>query len=580
MKTHRLTFLLILFFFSFCLVIARLFYWQIVKGDALSQEAENQHFVTFEIPASRGKIYARDKTLFVSNEASYLLYADLHLIKDKKNVAQFLTPLLIHEEASQSAVITPDIIKKKNTFILNLLNNKNAVWVTLAHKLSQNTKDKIEKENYNGLGFQNEEKRYYSEDSSLANLLGFVGSDSLGLDKGYFGLEGNYDLQLKGKNGKLRFEKDALGRPIFLAEQEEIKSKQGRDLITTIDKYVQLISDKYLKEGMKTWGAKAGNVIVINPQTGEILAMASRPTYDPAKYTNFSTEIYKNPVIADSFEPGSIFKPFIMSLALEEKKVTSGSRCPSCTGPVVIGEYTIRTFNDQYHPQTTMTEILENSDNTGMVYIGSLLGKEKIYNYLTKLGFGDYTGIDLQEEETGTIKPLSEWYPIDTATVTFGQGIAITPIQMVKAFTAIANKGKMVKPYVVAKEIEEGKEINVAPQEFTQVFKKEVAEVLTEMLINVTLKSPLHFPRDLMPELNKYKIAAKSGTAQIPIAGRYDPNKTVASVIGFAPADNPRFLVYVRLLEPSARIWGSDTAGPIFFNIVKDLLYHFGIPPQ
>lgn len=582
MKNLRFNLVLYFFIFFFLVISIRLFYWQIVKGEELSKDAQNQHFITFEIPSVRGKILTKDETLLVSNETAYLLYGDLRYIKNKEKTASLLSPLLAPLESSNSAkIISAKEIKRKEANLLAEFKKEELIWITLAHKINKETKQQIEKLKIPGLGFQIEEKRFYPEKSSLAYVLGIVGSDSLGQDKGYFGLEGYYDLQLRGKRGNLRLEKDALGRPIILGEQEEVKAREGRSLITTIDRYSQLMTEKHLREGIKKWGAKSGNAMIIDPQTGEILSIASFPSYDQDKYQFLDNEKFKNPIVSELFEPGSIMKPLIMAAAIEEKKVKPYTKCPTCSSPVTIGEYTIRTFNDQYHPNLTMTEVLENSDNTGMVYVGSLLGKNKLNRYLIKFGFNESTGIDLEEEEVGNIKPLDLWYPIDEATLTFGQGIAITPIQMVKAYSALANKGLMVKPYLVKKAIEEnGRNLTLNKTETQKVFSRETSEIITQMMVSVTKKSPLHFPKELIPELDRYKIAAKSGTAQIPISGHYDPNKTIASVIGFAPADNPKFLVYVRLTEPSIRPWGSDTAGPIFFNIMKDLLYHFGISPS
>lgn len=585
MKRNRIIIVLLFFLVCFLGILIRLFYWQVMRHEKLSGLAEEQHFVNLIIPSKRGDILASDQTPLATNEQAYLLYADIrNFNKNKKEIVEKITPLIFQEEINKLKLSPKDrseFLDNKEKILTAALNQKNIVWVPLAHKLSLKTKTALEGKNFSGLGFEDEDKRYYPEGSSSAHLLGFVGKDSLGYDQGYFGLEGQYDLMLKGKEGKKILEKDALGRPIIFGNQEIYESREGRTLVTTIDKYIQYQSDKYLQEGMKTWDARAGNVIVANPQTGAILAMASYPNYDPADFAGYASDLYKNPGINDVFEPGSIMKPVIMSMALEEGKVKPTSRCPVCSGPRVIGEYTIRTFNNQYHPNLTMTQVLENSDNTGMVYIGELLGKKTIYNYLQKYEFGNLTGIDLQEEETGTIKPLSQWYPIDAATINFGQGIAVTPIQMVRAFNVIANGGRLLKPYIVEEELENnGKKINVAPKDSKIIISKETANILTEMLVSVTEKSPLHFPKERTPQLNNYRIAAKSGTAQIPIYGSYDPNKTIGSVIGFAPVNKPRFLVYVRLVEPAVRPWGSDTAGPIFFKIMADLLLHFGIPPD
>jgi cell division protein FtsI/penicillin-binding protein 2 len=273
-------------------------------------------------------------------------------------------------------------------------------------------------------------------------------------------------------------------------------------------------------------------------------------------------------------------KPLIMAAAINENKVKPDSKCPSCSGPRVIGGFTIRTFNNQYHPQASMTQVLENSDNTGMIFVGEKLGLEKVYSYLEKYGFGKKTNIDLEGEEEGNLRPKKDWREIDLATATFGQGIAVTQIQMLKGFAALANGGFSITPHVASKTSDDKKAYPVNFKKGDRILKEDTTMAVKDMLVSVTERSPLRFSRDLHPELKNYRIAAKSGTAQIPIAGHYDSNKTIGSVIGFVPAEKPRVLVYVRLIEPSVRSWGSDTAGPIFFNIMDDLLKHYGIPPR
>lgn len=567
MRLHLLLFCFLLIGF---LVLSRLFYWQVLRFEELAAAAERQHFISFEIPASRGRIFASDNFPLVTNKEAFLVFASLPDLKQSPNqIATQLAPLL----ASPSAQLeTEEMIKER-------LTKDDLVWVPLKHKVSRETKETIEKLNLAGIGFEEEEKRNYPEGSSAAHLLGFVGSDISGRDKGYFGLEGFYDWELRGRPGMMHQEKDALGRPILIGGFGKEKSEDGRDLVLFLDRTVQFIIEEKLKWGIKKYGAKAGSVVVMDPRTGGILAMASYPAYDPAEFVKFDKEIYKNSVIAGLFEPGSILKPLIMSAAFNEEVVTPKTQCDRCSGPRIIGEHTISTFNNQYHPDLTMIEVLEHSDNVGMVFVTEKLGAEKMDEYLQKFGLGEKTGIDLEEEVTNTLRPKGEWRKIDLATASFGQGVALTGIQITRAFSALANSGELLQPRVVKKISTKDEEIEIEPKVVRQVIKPQVARMITEMLVSVTEKSPLRFPRNRIPELAGYRIAAKSGTAQIPVAGHYDPEKTMASVIGFAPADNPRFTVLVSLTEPTARPWGSDTAGPIFFEILKELFVYYGIQP-
>jgi len=568
--TVRLHLLAFCFFLIGFLIFSRLFYWQVLSFEELAAAAEKQHFISFEIPAKRGRILAADGFPLVTNQEAFLVFASRpELKKSPEEIAAQLAPLLASPSAQPEI---EEVIKER-------LKREDLVWVPLKHKISRRVKEMIEALNLAGIGFEKEEKREYPEGSSSAHLLGFVGSDISGREKGYFGLEGFYDWQLRGRPGLRRQEKDAFGRPILVGGFGQEESEDGRDLVLFLDRAVQFIVEEKLKKGIEKYGAKAGSVVVMDPKTGGILAMASFPNYDPAEFTQFDKTTYKNPVISDLFEPGSILKPIVMAAALNEGAVTPQTRCDRCDGPRVIGEHTISTFNDQYYPGSTMTEVLEHSDNVGMVFVAEKLGVAKLFAYFQKFGFGQKTGIDLEGEVTASLRPQKQWRAIDLATASFGQGVAVTSIQMVRAFAALANGGKLVQPMVVKKILTEDGEIELKPKEVDQIIKPQVARVITEMLVSTTEKSPLRFPRNRLPGLAGYRIAAKSGTAQIPVAGHYDPERTIASVIGFAPADNPRFVVLVRLVEPTAAPWGSDTAGPIFFSILKELFLYYGLQP-
>lgn len=569
-STTRFHLLFFCFLFIGLAILSRLFYWQVLAAEELAAAAETQHFISFEIPASRGKILAADGFPLVTNQEAFLVFASLPDLENSPGeIASQLAPLL----ASPSAQLAiEEMIKER-------LGREDLVWVPLKRKIDRQTKEAIEELNLAGIGFEKEEKRDYPEGSSSAHLLGFVGSDINGRDKGYFGLEGFYDWQLRGQPGMIHQEKDALGRPILIGDFGQEKSVDGRDLVLFLDRTVQFIVEEKLKWGIEKYGAKEGLAVVMDPKTGGILAMASYPSYEPAEFAKFDKELYKNPVVADLFEPGSIFKPLIMAAALNEGVVTPKTECDRCGGPRVIGEHTISTFNNKYHPNSTMIEVLERSDNVGMVFVGEKLGKEKAFEYLEKFGLGEKTGIDLEEEAIAELRPKRKWKEIDLATASFGQGIALTSIQMIRAFSALANNGNLLQPLMVKKILSNEGEVEIKPKTVRQVIKPTVARVVTEMLVSVTEKSPLRFPRNRIPELSGFRIAAKSGTAQIPVAGHYDPEKTIASVIGFAPADEPRFTVLVSLVEPSARPWGSDTAGPIFFEILKELFLYYAIQP-
>jgi len=308
---------------------------------------------------------------------------------------------------------------------------------------------------------------------------------------------------------------------------------------------------------------------------GAILAMVALPTYDPARYWQYNKELYSNPNIAFAYEPGSTFKIAVMSAALNEEVVKPDTRCDRCDGPRVIADYVIKTWNEKYFPNCTATEIIEHSDNVGMVFVGEELGIDRLVEYLKKFGLGEKTGIDLEDELTQELRPKKDWKLIDLATASFGQGIALTPIQMTRIAAVIANGGKLIRPYVVKEIIGDEKKIEIGSKIEREVISSATAKVMTEMMVNAVDKGEAKWAKPA-----GYRIAGKTGTAQIPVAGHYDEEKTIASFIGFAPADEPKFVMLITLREPTSSPWGSETAAPLWFDIAKELFNYYGILPE
>ncbi|MBU1256496.1 hypothetical protein KKA49_02320, partial [Patescibacteria group bacterium] len=279
---------------------------------------------------------------------------------------------------------------------------------------------------------------------------------------------------------------------------------------------------------------------------------------DLGNYPDDNKDWYKNPVVASLFEPGSVFKPIIMASALEKGVINQDSTCDICTGPIEIGQFSIKTWDEVYHPDSNMTDILVNSDNIGMVYVSRKLGSENFLKTLDNFGFNAITGIELQEEVTSKLKTGSSFREIDLATNAFGQGIAITRIQLLTAFNALANKGLLVQPTLIEKE-------DQPPSR--KVLEENTTKQITQMLMEVVNQSKLNWKRP-----QGLSIAGKTGTAQIPVDGKYDQNKTIASFIGYFPAYNPKYTMLVTLTEPTASPWGSETAAPLWFKILNQLL--------
>lgn len=527
--------------------------------EQLGSLAEKQRSLISSIPASRGRIFSSDGSQLVLNQRAFSIFLEPKKIQNKELIFSTLSKELEMPVASISAKLA----------------NNPALWISIADRVDEATIERIKKYQLKGIEYVEGTKRYYPEASMAAHLVGFVGKNAKGEDQGYFGIEGYYNEQLRGRDGILREETDAKGNPIFTGSKESVQVENGRDLYLYLDKTVQFIIENKLKQGIEKYKAKGGTIIVFDPNTGGIIADVSFPSYYQGEYYKFPSEYYKNPMVSSSFEPGSTFKVLVMAAALNEGKLKSDLKYNE-KGPLEIGEYTIQTWNQKYHGEISLTQILEYSSNVGMVFVQKHLDSDVFIRYLNDFGLGRSTGIDLQDETYPEMRQKNRWYEIDYATASFGQGIAVTPLQMVRVVAAIANGGKLMVPSAVKSiNFPDGKKIQIKPKVEKTIFKPEVARAVTEMMVSSVNNGEVRFAKPV-----GYKIAGKTGTAQIPIAGHYDTEKTIASFIGFAPADSPKFVMLVTLKEPSVSPWGSETAAPIFFDIAKDLFSYYRISPS
>lgn len=569
----RLKILKVFFLTVLSIILIRLFYWQVLKFDDLSVMAEQQHLSNVVLEAPRGTIYTNDNSILSANNPTYLMYGTPKIIKDKGTVAEKLAEVLATPQVdttTDSAQKTKDL---KNDLFSKL--SQDLFWVPLVPNLNFDMKKIIESLSLPGIGFEEHSARFYPEASSAAHILGFVGSDSLGRQTGYFGVEGYYNGELKGINGYITQEKDASGLPILLGTFDKRDPRKGHDLVLNIDRTVQFVVEKYLKDGITKFGAKSASAVVMDPSTGNILAMASFPNYDPSHYSDFPKDYYKNSIVADTYEPGSTFKVLVMASAINENLLDPDTKCDICSGPVEASGSLIRTWNNQYFPDITMTDVIIHSDNTGMVFTARKLGLDKMYSYIENFGFGNLTQVDLQDEASPNIRAKSDWREIDLATASFGQGIAVTPIQMIRAVSAIANGGNLMEPHIVHAIISADKTIEIKPKVIRNVLSAQASAKVTHMMVDAVEKGEAK-----TFAIKGFKVAGKTGTAQIPIAGHYDPTKTVASFVGFVPADKPKFVMLVKYDEPSSSIYGAETAAPTFFAITRELLTYYNIGPN
>lgn len=590
----RFRLLLTIFLILFGLVIFRLVKIQIFDHGRYQELADLQHWRTIEIPAQRGRIFSADGSVLVDNQKVYLLFAHPKNVSREKETSQSLAEI----------VFSPDdyTIKEKKAGLANLKANlaldleekllrKDLYWVGLYHKLSQSRKEKIEKLKINGIDFEDDAQRFYPEGQLASFILGFVGSNKSGQDAGYYGLEGFYNGDLKGEPGKVFEEQTASGNPILLGGFKRIPPRNGRDLYTTINRSIQSIAETGIKKGVEKYGAKSGTVIILDPHTGSVMAMAAYPSYDPDTWSRLARQIrdesladlgvaaglqiksFRNPAISETYEPGSVLKALTMSAGIATGAVTPQTTFND-SGPLFIGGYKVDNWDKRHHGIQTMIEVLQKSNNMGAAFVARNIGAGALREYFLKFGLGKKLGIDLEGEDSGLVKEPKDFQEIDLTTNAFGQGISVTPLQLTAAFSSIASGGNLYKPFVVSRIKDENKEIDFKPELVRRVLSSEKAKIMIEML---TAAAEGGEARSFV--LKNYRVAGKTGTAQIPTKDGYDLYKTNATFVGFLP-ENSRFVMLVRLSEPSASIYAAETAVPLWMEITKNLVTYFGIPPD
>jgi cell division protein FtsI/penicillin-binding protein 2 len=608
---NRTKILLLILVFLFLGVVGRLFYWQVLHRSTLQAQAENQYTRTVPVSAHRGKIFTSDGYMLVDNAKVYRLFAEPNVLKeDPAMIASALAPLLVNLTPAPAPVPTPAVSSSGSTMlatssatplplpaltpaqiarataqqiesirqdVLAKLSDKNSKWVALKNKIDEQTKQKIDDLHIHGLGFDEYEVRDYPEASMAAQVTGFVGKDKDGNDQGYFGVEGALDRELKGRAQQQSFLKDALGFHLLFDQQTQPQQTDGRDVVLTIRRDMQFAVEDLLQKGIEKYGAASGEVLVMEPSTGKILAMASWPSYDQAHFQDFDPSLYKNPSLTDTYEPGSIFKVLTVAAGVDSKVIDENTTCTSCASARQIGQYTIKTWNDQYHPDITMNDALAKSDNVAMIFISELLGKDRFLEYVHKFGIGDEAHIDLQEDTGTPLRKDKDWKTIDLATGSFGQGIVTNGVQMVRAVGAIANHGTMMRPTIIEKVTDptQGTDSISTPVVERQVVSSTTADTVSKMMIYAAETGEAKWVAS-----KHYLVAAKTGTAQVPIGGHYDDTRTIASFIGFAPADNPKFVMLVKLHEPKTSPWAAETAAPLWYEIANRLFLLLNVPQE
>jgi cell division protein FtsI/penicillin-binding protein 2 len=410
------------------------------------------------------------------------------------------------------------------------------------------------------------------------HLLGFVGSDQDGNMAGRYGLEGYFNEMLSGINGYLYSERDIAGRLIAVGERNVEPAVDGADIVLTIDRTIQYMACSKLAQTVQLHDADGGSVIILEPETGAVLAMCGYPDYVPEEYNQVENiDVYNNPAIFGAYEPGSVFKPFTMAAALDTEAVTPGTTYED-TGVVEIAGYQIRNSDEKAHGEQTMTQVLEESLNTGVIFAMEETGADVFTEYIYDFGFGSLTGIELDTEVAGNISSLDLPSDIYPATASFGQGVTATPLQVATAFAAVANGGKLPQPHVVQEvRYADGTVHKTSTEASTQVIKEKTSQFLSAMLVSVVEHG--HGQR---AGVDGYYVAGKTGTAQVAstTGPGYDPDVTIGSFAGFAPSNDPAFAMIVRIDRPRSVQWAESTAAPLFGELAAFLLQYLEVPPE
>ncbi len=552
----RIFFISGVFILIFGVIFARAFELQVLESGRLKAMAARQHVRTVNVQSKRGAIYDRNlKELAVSLDVDSV-YVQPRKVESPRRTARALAQALSMDTAG---------VERK------LRSAGNFVWLERQVDLAGGRRKAIE--DLDGVGLMKESRRYYPNRQLAANLIGFTGVDSRGLE----GVELFYDRMLRGEPARFSSDKDAMGRLILYEDMDKVAPVHGMVVELTIDKAIQYIAEKALRRKVEDSGAKGGTAIVMDPKTGEILAMASVPTFDPNNFRAFSEREWRNRAIADAVEPGSVFKTFIISAALEENAVKASDSFYCENGSYRVAN---RVFHDvDKNGWLTVPQILKVSSNIGAAKIGERLGKVQLYRYLRAYGFGEKTGIDLPGEATGLLRPYGKWSKVTLETVSFGQGVSATPLQLVTAVSAVANGGFLMKPYVVKAVMDHDHRV---VKEFNPVIRRRVvsertAGLMTGMLTGVTQPGGT----GVKAAIEGFEVAGKTGTAQKPDlrAGGYAKGAFTSSFFGFVPAKDPLLAIIVMIDEPKKFYHGGEAAAPVFKEIAEQSLSHMDVFP-
>jgi cell division protein FtsI (penicillin-binding protein 3) len=540
----------------FVVLVGRAAYLQIFQHEKLSARAEREFLKQVEIVPRRGIVFDR-------NQEELAVSLDTHSV--------YASPLKINQSKRVGRKLAKALRLPSRPIIKRLRSEKGFVWI--ARRISPDKAAAVKKLDLKGVGIIKEPKRFYPYTTLACHVLGFAGLDARGLE----GLEKAHDRVLKGQTHTLTSLRDALGRTIHLTPAAFTQLPEGNHLMLTLDKGVQYQTEKILAQTVAKYRAKGGQAMVMLPQTGEILAMASRPVFNPNVYGKYPRPTYRNRTITDTFEPGSTFKTFVAAAALKSNKVSMDQLFDCEKGSWKIGGRVIHDTHD--YDKLNLADIIKLSSNIGAAKVGQAVGKKELYRMIRDFGFGQTSGVDLPGESRGILRPASAWRPVELANICFGQGIAVTSLQMMQAFSAIANGGVMMRPYVVRAEVDSSGHLvaETQPRVVRRVMGAREARILGDMLARVTGDGGT----GTKARVGSLPVAGKTGTAQkVKPSGGYSKTDYMSSFIGFLPADDPQVVVMVVIDTPRGQHYGGVVAGPAFSKIARAALDALGLQPE
>lgn len=560
---RRVTILLLVSGAILFVLAGRVAFLQLVVHDRYAEAAEDQRLFEKALPSDRGEVFLDDAPEpypLAVNRQYFLAYAAPRDVGDEYRTAHEVAEVL----GLPLEIVEPKIVRRNDPFEI------------LKHRLSDDEAEKIRQLNLPGIRLLPETFRYYPGNDLASQTIGFMGMR--GDDyRGQYGIEASFEELLRGSDGTVSTERDAAGGWIPFASREMIAPLHGHDIVLSIRRVIQYEAEKILKEAVEDFHADGGSLLVMDPKTGKMLAMASLPNFNPNEYASASdSSVFLNPAVSLPYEPGSVLKPITLAIGIDDGKVNANTEYVD-TGLVKEAGYDIRNAEDKVYGRVTMTKVLEESINTGVIFVERQVGNERFRDYLRRFGFGERTGIELPAEVSGNLRHLENTKrSIEFFTASFGQGISVTPLQLLSAYATLANGGVLLKPEMTERMIApDGTVTEARPETVRRVVSEATANEVGKMLRSVVVNG--HGKRADVPG---YLVVGKTGTAQVAKpGGGYEDDTSIGSFAGYAPLNDPRFVVLVKIDHPRDVEWAESSAAPTFGRMMKFLLEYAHVPP-